>query len=268
MNNLIFHPFDWHINDRYDDDGRMNIHCWGLTRENKKVLVRFVDFPVTCIVEFPSHVGGIEVKWNAILIDEVMSDLKKNNIWFVRYTRFSGDRLYYNGEGRYTCVVVSFKNESSMWKMVKLLEEPIKLTNGKHIKLFVYEHHIKSVRKLLTSRNLLFSGWMSIPVRKVDAKISTAEEEYIGSWINASPLPTEEAASCMSKPLVMSYDIETLSFRTDGFPNAVIPKDNILFISMIFQRYQEPSTIEKYGIYFGPVGLVRRDPTVNLFVAT
>lgn len=239
---LTIHAYDWSVKpDGVGDDNKTSILCWALNRESKPCLLRFHDFPVFCYVELPLFIGHRRMQWSAYKANMVyeaicwkLGDDKPFKFFYKQMEKL----YYYRGNRKYPMLVLLFDNIKGMYSCRNRLAQPFTVKNLGVVACKVWETNIPLVRKLLTLRNTKYCQWFNIQGVKVkgEDKVSTLEEEYVVDRFTMNPISPEETASWVTRPTILSFDIETYSDRHKALPDPYSSKHVAYMISCVFQR--------------------------------
>ena len=240
--NLTIHSYDWQVKaDGVGDDNKTSILCWALNRESKPCLLRFHDFPAFCYVELPLFIGHRRMQWSAYKAQQVyesicwkLGDDKPFKFFYKQMEKL----YYYRGNRKYPMLVLLFDNLKGMYSCRSRLAQPFNVKNLGVVACKVWETNIPLVRKLLTLRNTKYCQWFNIEGVKVkgEDKVSTLEEEYVVDRFTMNPIPPEETSSWVTRPTILSFDIETYSDRHKALPDPYSSKHVAYMISCVFQR--------------------------------
>ena len=244
---LTLHAYDWTVKDGYDDSGHLVINGWCLDRDSKPHLVRFHDFPAYCHVELPLFIGHRRVNWSGYKAQQVfdaicwkLGDKKPFKYFFSQKEKL----YYYRGGKKYPMLTLLFSTLKGMYECKNRLSKPFNVRDLGLVACKVWETNIPLVRKLLTLRNMNYCQWFNIEGVKVtgEDKVSTLENEYVVDRFTMNPIPPEETSSWVTRPTVLSFDIETYSDRHKALPDPYSSKHVAYMISCVFQRIGEPET--------------------------
>lgn len=263
MTTLQIHSFDWDVRDQYGDDDQTVILCWALNQHSIPYLLRINTFPVFCYIELPVFVKQKFFKWDKYLahqlIDYINSFLKKDKI--LKFNFIHAKKIYYyQGSRQFPFIRVYFKNLKAMKTCQYLLNNALNTKWG-WIKCNFLEHQISVVRKLLTLKNIKFSGWYQVQGVKVpeEDKISTLENEYIIDWQTMKSIDVDWCTF----PAVLSWDIECYSDNHLAMPDKYNDAHVAYMISAIYKKYKDDTTIKRYGIVIGDCHHIPNDVLKN-----
>lgn len=262
--NLTGHAYDWTVKDCYTDDNHVEIQAWCLDRDSKPFLMRIQDYPATCYIELPTHIGRRNKIWrksDAKLVYDYISYVTRENppIGFIfKQMR----KLYYyrasvGNDGVYTpkkypMMMMMFPNLKSMWACKRLLETPRDIRHIGRCAFKIWECDISIHRKLLTTMALSYCQWFNAKATPVseDYRISKTPE-YLIRYGDICPIDPEQTESWKTSPRVFAYDIETYSSNHNAFPSAYYALDVAYIITVVFQIAGIPETRKRYAIVFG-----------------
>ena len=253
---LEIHSYDWTVRDGFGDNDHMAIHCWGLNKESKPVLARFIDFPAFCHMEFPQFVHNKRHIWNKSGADRFMEHLSNvlgEDAPCSYQFKFAEKTYYYRAGRKFPMVLMSFNNLKAMRHCTNILQNPLKTQDWGMIHCRVWEDSISAVRKLLTVRNVRYCQWFHIRGKSVEKelRVSTLEREYICEWDSMTAIPPEESKTWNTQPGVLAFDIECYSNNHRAMPDKYNALHTAYMISAIYQRYRDPSTRRRYAIIIG-----------------
>lgn len=253
---LTLHAYDWKIKDEADDSGHVVIHAWCLDRDSKPHLLRFHDFPAYCHIELPLFVGHKRMNWSRYKAQQVFESI----CWrlgdrkpFKHFYSQKEKLYYYRGRKTYPMITVLFKSMKDMWECKNKLSKPIKVPGIGLVATKMWETKISLVRKLLTLRNMNYCQWFTIDGIKVNGeeKVSILDNEYVVDRSTMNPIPAEKTSSWVTKPTILSFDIETYSDRHKALPDPYSSKHVAYMISCVFQRSGEPESRKIDMILYG-----------------
>jgi DNA polymerase delta subunit 1 len=140
-----------------------------------------------------------------------------------------------------------------MWKCKKLLENVNRVPDFGLIVCRVWEISISVIRKFLSLKKCRYSQWFTVNAVQAtdDDKISSLEQEYLAHWKEITPIPPEETKSLVSKPRLLSFDIETYSDKHNAMPKDSNSKHVVFAISVIFQQLGILESRKKYILVYG-----------------
>jgi DNA polymerase elongation subunit (family B) len=221
--------------------------AWGLDQNSKPSVIRIEDFPFSCYVELPEKIHEQAVQkfcdWlRKVLKEDAPTSIRLENKRKIYYYRF---------EKQYPMLRLEFSSLNALTHCERLLTKECNTPLGR--KSFpVYEHKISSIRKLLTERNLLYSGWITADFTLVDfdEKITNVEQEYICSYQSMRRPDPSELDAKITYPTIFSFDIECYSSNPKAMPKKTHAPDVIFAVSCIFSRMGDKDR-QKYLIAIG-----------------
>ncbi len=256
LTQLTLHAYDFKVFDEYDENGNMVIMAWCFDRESKPHLLRFHDFPAFCYVELPLYIGHRRINWSGYKAQQVyesicwrMGDNKPFKYSFQRREKL----YYYKGGKKYPMLVVLFRTLKAMYECKSKLSKPIKIKDLGIVACKVWETKVPIVRKLLTLRNVKYCQWFTIKGIRVEGedKISKLSSEYVVDRKTMDPIPLDRTGSWVTKPTVLSFDIETYSDRHTALPDPYCSKHVVYMVSCVFQRLGDIESRKRYIILYG-----------------
>lgn len=243
---LTVHAYDWKVKEE-EENGHIVIHCWALDKESKPHLLRFHNFPAYCYVELPLFIGHTRVNWSGYKAQQVFDAIcwKLGEDKPFKYFFKQTEKLYYyRGDKKYPMLVLLFNTMKGMYNCKSRLSTPFTVKDLGIVACKVWETKISLVRKLLTLRNVKYCQWFNIEGVKVqkDDKISIVENEYVVDRHTMNPIPPDKTSSWVTKPTILSFDIETYSDRHKALPDPYSSKHVAYMLSCVFQRSGDPDS--------------------------
>jgi len=249
----------WKVEDKFED-GKMEIHCWGLTPDSEPVLVRLKNFPCFFRIELPLYRNGDRrkrINWTKNLAgrlkDEIQKVLGKIEIKgsFLRKLK---KLYYYQNDNLYPFLTLMFGSMQDMYNAASILR--YKKYYGdvfKFMEFNIYELEFSPVRKLLTHVKLRMSDWFTVSstLANETTRVSNIKLEYIGEWGTIKAVPVEECKSWVAYPRILAFDIECYSDRHKAMPNKCHAKHVAYMISCVFQVRGRKETRKRIGIIYG-----------------
>ncbi len=268
---IIVHAFDLAFHDKIGPNGRSIIHLWCLDRESKPHLLRVMDFPVFVRVQLPSYVMGVQQKWTQESVDSLFMQICRRLrdqapfMWTLQYQK----KLYHGYLApEQPFPLVFFKNLEDMRNFVNKMKFPIQTIEWGSIECQVWEEDITVLRKLMTATDIQFCGWMRCKVQKVPEEytVSTLANEYYGSWNDMFAIPAEECGTWVTRPKMLSFDLENFSHR-NVVPKHDHPEDAIIMNSMVVHRLNDPKNERKrYCFILGNCAPLKENVLENLII--
>jgi DNA polymerase delta subunit 1 len=238
--------YDWTFHE-LEDENKTILLAWGLNQQSKPSVVRIEDFPFTCYVEMPEKI-------HEQVFDKFVDWLKKalQNDAPINARLYQKKKLYYyRSEKTYPMAKLEFQSLNALRHCERLLAKECSTPLGRR-SFPVYEHKISSIRKLLTAKDLYYSGWITGDLQLVDfdLKISHLENEYICSYKTLRRPDPSELSAKITYPTIFSFDIECYSSNPKAMPKKTNSKDVIFAVSCIFSKMGDTNR-QKYMIAIG-----------------
>jgi DNA polymerase elongation subunit (family B) len=270
MEILTLSAYDWKVRDGSTDTGQVAIHAWCLDRDSKPYLIRINDFPAFCYVELPSTLGYRKVSWNRGEELSIVKDwLQSKSGGILNLSLMYKSRLYYNrdipysnNESRgshpklYPMLAISFKTLKAMGNLERNLANPVKIPGIGVVNFRVWETSIPLERKLLSQVKCGYSQWFNVQGTPVEPgeRISTLDREYIINWTTISPIDDLTSSGWVTRPGILSFDIECCPDNPKSFPNQYLIKDVAYMISVLYQRSGDKNSLKRHVIIMSPCG--------------
>ena len=238
--------YDWTFFN-FKDENKDILLAWGLNQQSKPSVVRIEDFPFSCYVELPEKIHPQKV---TELSEWIRKVLKEDQPTLIRLEEKR--KLYYFRNGKkYPMLRLEFPSMNAMRHCEKLLAKECNTPIGRR-SLPVYENKISSIRKLLTERNLLYSGWLTGKFEEVDFddKITNLENEYICSYKTLRQPNESELEAKTTYPTIFSWDIECYSSNPKAMPKKTNALDVIYAVSCIYAKMGDKDR-QRYLIAIG-----------------
>ena len=299
-------PLDW----QFEEVGnRIVIYMWGLDKDSNPHLVRFPNYPATCQIQLPDFVDGHPFEWTDLRINDFVNRVAQRKPGHAPfdYTPIKAKALYYyQGDHLTQFVTLYFYTRSSMMECVKMFRYPFKFKHDERIwssiTVHAWETKIPLVRKMLTTQNCSFNGWLEVTgihprsrddigpddvddegqyekdifgnVIRRDAtevyyQLSTFDSpkrEWIANWRELKMSPVELTKDWTTKPLLLGYDIEAYSDNHRIFPNSLNIDHVVFMISCVVQRAFEPETRIRYAIVYGKSNDIPEERLANCHI--
>lgn len=250
----------YHHSIDYTSEEQLKIRLWCHNRDSKPTLINVIDYHYSIYVELPKFMAT--ANYVSIIKGQLEKYLRPNGRRTEDYSNFGftiekRKGFYGYSETPQPFIKMTFdsKNAVALVKN-KLTSSGVNISkfSNKGIKLNVYEDKISPIRKMFTDLNMKVAEWFSIVKlsdRKVPQKSKTAKcDEYNISYKDIR-LCNEETKFLVSKPWIMSYDIESYSDNDREFPIAYNSECVCYMISCTFEQLGDVSTRKYYCIYIG-----------------
>ena len=238
--------YDWTFHD-FMDENKTILLAWGLNQQSKPTVVRIEDFPFSCYVELPEKIHPQKIREVSDWIRKALKDDAPTSISLEQKRKL----YYFRHQKTYPMLRLEFSSMNALRHCEKLMSKECSTPIGK--KSFpVYEHRISSIRKLLTERNLVYSGWITGNFEDVDfdEKITKLEKEYRVSYKTLRQPSVVELEAKTTYPTIFSFDIECYSSNPKAMPNKTNVSDVIFAVSCIYSRMGDKER-QRYIIAIG-----------------
>jgi DNA polymerase elongation subunit (family B) len=219
------------------DENRTFILAWGLNQNSKPTVIRIEDYFFSCYLELPEKIHPIKVTEVSEWIRKVLKEDAPIQITFEQKRKL----YYYQGEKTYPMLKLDFPTKNAMDHLKNIMKKEWNTPVGKR-SFPIYEDKISVIRKLLTEKNLLYSGWITgvndgdFELVDFDEKISTLDNEYRCSYKNIRQPLMEELDVKTTYPTIFSWDIECYSSNPKAMPKKTNASDVIYAVSCIYSR--------------------------------
>ena len=240
--------YDWTFHE-LEEQNQTILLAWGLDQNSKPSVVRIEDFPFTCYVEMPEKIHEQAFDKFGDWLKKTLREDAPTKIRLEHKRKI----YYYRFNKTYPMAKLEFKSMNALRHCERLLAKDCSTPIGKR-SFPVYEHKISPIRKLLTERNLVYSGWITgkFEPADFDFKISTLEQEYVCSYKTLRQPEPSELFAKTTYPTIFSFDIECYSSNPKAMPKKTNAPDVIFAVSCIFARMGAPSQQrQKYLIAIG-----------------
>ena len=158
-------------------------------------------------------------------------------------------------------ILLKFKTLKAMSHCKNLVNKPHRVMDLGTMRFDTHETDISPIRKLFSLRKCRYSQWfriqgIEIPYDSGD-RIShrgTPERpirEFVVAWDSLTPIPLNESRGWITRPRIVSFDIETYSDNHRAFPNEYSAKHVAFMISIIYQILNMPETRQRYAVVYG-----------------
>lgn len=268
---LEVHPYDINL---ININGKTNIWLWCQNKNSEPSLVIVKDFPVFCKIELPNfYEDGEIIEWDTKLFNQVIKNMseyiikKKKNL-FTDWNITKAKKLYYYNEDEFNFILMKFNSIEDMYAIKNLCKQ-VFIGKKKKIKLEFWECDVDLYNKMFSYKKMGISDifrakkYKEIPYYSDKEKKEINPErisklgkkgreikEYVVKFSNIKPVKEEE--KWISYPLILSWDLETYSHNPKCFPEKEHEEDVIFSVSLTFQHFLKPETLENYFIIIGP----------------
>lgn len=264
---ITVRAYHWDLKD--DREGDSSIFAWTLDQNSKVNLVRIEDYRPNCYLELPPFVKGSikQHTWQDIelLHDYLVNAFPDLNIQPFRDGDYSRKhRLYMHDvysdtkkRVNFPYLRLRFANENRLRAAEKVFSHAIPTSRWGNILLHIREgiySGVSTIRKMLSSKEASFSGWLRCDGVETTNPISNAKE-WIVPYESITPVPLTESKHWKLRVPVFALDIECYCHRERGFPDKLSSKDAMYMISGIYQVLGERNTRKRFGILYGDCDL-------------
>ena len=257
---LQVHAYDW-CEKTVDDDDQTVIMAWTLDVHSKPHLLKINKFPVFCYIELPLLIKNKVFDWSLYQAERLMTHLRKEvKLQYEKIELAKRGKLYYHwGDRKFPFIRVFFNNIKEMKQCYYKLEKNVKTPWGL-LQLSVLETDIPVTRKLLSYKNIPYSGWFTCHCSPVEDKISSIDE-YDVDWDTMEPVNN----NTLSFPTLLSWDIECYSSNKLAMPDPYQHPDVAYMISAIYKRYKSMD-VKRFGIIYGDCDHIPEDKLENCII--
>ena len=226
--------FDWRKIGTEISGDKTLIMGFGNTEDGESLAIRIHDFYNYVYVEIENLTIFGSNPYDSI--KKINSILKRNRM--AKYAIVTKKFLRKFLEGNKVFVQCFFNNSNALNHFCNLMKK-------NHIQ--VHEESISIEEKFLCSLDISNTGWIRCTCSEVpqEMKLSTLKKEYFSSHDKIRGF----VKNYIPKPLIVSMDIEVYSSNEKSMPDSSLSSDKIFMISVISQRYLDPSTMKKYLLY-------------------
>jgi DNA polymerase elongation subunit (family B) len=238
--------YDWTYHEL--DENKTIIIAWGLDQKSKPCAVRIEDFTFKCYVEMPDKISDACFDKFTDWIKKIL----KEDAPVKSRLKYKRKLHHYQNLKTYPMALLEFKSLNALRHCERLLAKELSGPLGKR-SFQIFETRIPTIRKLLTERNLQYSGWIngSFDLVDFDFKITTLEREYNCSYSTLfMPDPKDLEVQTVS-PTIFSFDIECYSSNPKAMPKKTSATDVVFAVSCIFTRLGTKDEQKKYLIAIG-----------------
>jgi DNA polymerase elongation subunit (family B) len=219
------------------DENRTIIMAWGLNQQSKPSVIRIEDYYFSCYLELPEKIHITKVEEMKEWIKKILKEDAPTNMTFLQKRKL----YYYQGDKTYPMLKLEFSSKNAMDHLRNIMKKEWNSPLGKR-SFPIYEEKISVIRKLLTEKNLLYSGWISgktegdLELVDFDEKITHLENEFRCSYQNLRQPSLDELDVKTTYPTIFSWDIECYSSNPKAMPKKTNASDVIYAISCIYAR--------------------------------
>jgi DNA polymerase delta subunit 1 len=256
---IICHAYDSEFMQAGDQPE--GLHLWCLGRNSEPIHILIKEAPVYLYIELPESIAVTE--WNSDFIDLLYEDFRqihgKCAPFMMEFTE--RQKLYYfRGEHKTYMARLYFRTSQELFYCTKRLMKMTEYPNFGNLNFRIFEKDISVRRKVFTMRKTRYCQWFRLdnakevfPGDKDRMAIPGPPNRPIREFISKDfddifPIPTSESSSWISKPRVLSFDIETYTDNHHSLPDKTNPNHVIWMISCLFQITGEKESRDKYII--------------------
>lgn len=241
-------------NDNDNDKSKYVIHMFGVTEEGYSICIHIKDFNPYYFVKIPLH---LQKKWGAMETEEIKRVLKQK-MWKLKDSLISVTLIESKDISEFTnetnfkflkIVTTSFK----ALKKTKYIFQPYNKNNGvyvqnidnkKELKFEIFEFNIDPFIRFCHDKDIKLSGWVNVN-NYINEDLSRCQ---IDISCKSKDICNYECKK-ISKIVIGSWDIETLSYRAKQtqkniFPDPNQDNDMITQIGTTFERFGTKERIE------------------------
>lgn len=271
---IVARAYDIKIKDDFKGSESTEIHLWTMDNKSDVKLLRVRDFPVFCHIELPQFVDGRIAKWDEDSGQRIVSWLKEalnrdgNNHGPIGGRFDMKPKIYYYRQQRkFPMLLLLFKSIRAMDHCRNLINKPRRIPGIGEVKMEMWEDRISVVRKMFSLREMRYAQWFKVKGQEVplnnDQRVSiegspgyyglppSLIKEYIIDWNTLEGLKPEQCKGWMTRPRILSFDIETYSDNHRAMPNEFNAKHKAFMISCIYKQMGDKSSLRKFGIIIG-----------------
>lgn len=277
-----FQSYDQKVKDLDDPQGmflpKLSIHLWCFDEFNESCLVRIEDYYYSFYVQIPDILYDVDKLH--VYIDKLCWYLAPNRYHDNNYMYSScgcEDRkpFYYYTNGTRPHLLFKFSSVKAMRFASKRIREGVNMGRGEDpISCAVLEeevHNINPCLKFHTECGIAPGEWFTFGNDETGvANFLELEDEYKLSNVDEYIVPykalrkLDDGKMRISRPMTLSYDIETYSDIDTAFPNAMNDEDACYMIGCTFERLGLPDTRKKLCLYIGETpNILTNDTSVN-----
>ncbi len=273
MDTIQLFSYWWNHNDTQSN--AMVIHCYGVTKEGKSVLVRINGFVPYIYVEVRGvPTGG----WTRSNLQKITHHLKTEYKYIkdILYTRKR--KLFYNHNNwddetqKWTDVTfpylhITFNKKFYSYKFEK------DVTNRKFnwlgdpntpLTLKVHENNASPILQYVSNHDLPTAGWMRIkgyPVVDNDSRLSICDHEYTCMYNQVCAVRHDDTVPPIR---VMSFDIEANSTNPSRMPDSNVEGDKVFQISCCIGMSNDSEPSHNILITLGKVNPALLDESIHV----
>lgn len=239
---LELKPYDWQIYDEQyiHETSNVNIYTWCLDAKNIPHCLIIHNYYASMYVELPEFVGYQHMNWDQfkvnIIVRYLVEVLKKDEHQPIYAKLEQKKPLYYYRTTTQPFLWLGFPTIRAMQHCSKLLAKSPTVYGLGKLNCRVWHDNISIVRKLLTERNLSYSGWLVCEGQKValSDKRTKLNHEYHVNYNTLVPLPDKFDST---NPTRLSIDIETYSPFHNKLPEKTAAGHDAYMCSCVYKGH-------------------------------
>lgn len=259
---LELRPYHWKVVDKqyHREKPHMIIDVWCLDEKSVPYYLCIDDYPVSMYVQLPKFNGVYPIDWTNNKVNTIYQGIVKN----LRYSNHEPigcalefkKELYYLSLGRvHPFMLLTFRTEDAMRHCTNYLNKSPVIEGFGKLQCRVWEDKISPIRKLLTAKNLSYSGWLQCEgtLVKSDEKKCKLPNEYRVSY------HTLRSIDKLSIPLprIMSIDIETYSDNHNKMPEKTYDAHVAYMCSCVYR--DEKKNRQSYVVVIGECDRITKE---------
>lgn len=229
--------YSWHVeDDEIEDEEHFVIRGFGITDENKNVMIEITDFPVYLYIELPSH---IDWRQSRMLLnhvqDKLMECFQRFSINPVKMALLYKRKLYYYSEEQFPFLFVAFSTQTERISASRILmKQDVLSIFGKKIRIRCHEHEASGLLQFLCFKNIESTGWVNVGQ---GGKCIQDNKTWCDQVVRCSYKDIQQVESDIVPQFnIYSFDLEVYSSDHSKMPNAQLKKDEIFQISIVGDR--------------------------------
>lgn len=238
---IIFQPYKW----EYYETDELEIYIYGLTEDEKSVVVKITDFRPFIFLELDST-----IKWSLVnqeILKNYLRGILKDNP--PKKLEFVETQLaYYYTDAKF------MKIHLNTTALIKRLENTFKKPTtigglGSNLNFIVHEQKATPLLQICDVQKIIPSGWLKVPniPSEEEENFSTSDIEIMTSYKNLKFVEKEG----FSNPKILSMDLECTSQDISGntFPYYKNKGDEIICICCTVGKFlDKPDKWKTYAL--------------------
>lgn len=244
---IRFQSYHWEVytpsDQKKDNNSKIELLAHCLTTQSESYMIRIQGFRPYILCKIPEEYKDLEVNSLFLSFKKIIAP--------VSYKIVEKRNLYYDYDTKHTFVEFRFDSEIKRSKFNSYLDKKVYNFKGLNLLIECYEFDIKPVRQMLTEINLRYTEWFKItkfrePINKIctDDGIDYKTKEIVCDYTSIKV--ANDVGLVITRPLILSWDIETYSNKHNMMPNALFDKHVVMMISVIVQRLGMPETTKRF----------------------